>query len=121
MDYNITNTTDPINPIDSINPIDLIKPDFFYPLNKLSLTSNSMSNIIDKDDEDRINIMYQYKCQYQCQHHEHVCVCNCICRDRKGFETLAPYRIGHSLAGTDVFVCQHFASCKFSGKTCKKS
>jgi hypothetical protein len=52
---------------------------------------------------------------------KHVCICDCDCRYRDGFFTLAPYRIGHSLVNKKIYVCQHFASCKFSGKTCKKT
>lgn len=51
---------------------------------------------------------------------KYVCKCTCDCRNRNGFFTLAPYKIGHSLINKKIHVCQHFASCKFSGKTCRK-
>jgi hypothetical protein len=74
----------------------------------ISLVTKIILNEINEQEE-------KFKMNYS---PNHICICKCQCRDRKGFATLAPYRVGHSLS-TNIFVCQHFASCKFSGKTCK--
>lgn len=65
-------------------------------------TQNKMTN----ENDDDLNML-------------HTCVCDCSCSKRSGFNTLAPYRIGHSLIRKKIHVCQHFASCKYSGKTCR--
>ena len=73
--------------------------------------SESTYNINSNEENNNHDIWNEDKRNY-------VCVCACNCRDRYGFATLAPYKIGHSLTRKKIFVCQHFASCKFSGKTC---
>lgn len=80
----------------------------------------SRDNIYFSDSDDIENNENNENIKTNIIYGNYVCVCDCNCREQKGYDTLAPYKVGRGLLRKNVFVCQHFASCAFSGKTCKK-